>query len=191
MRGFVMFVIDGEEKRFPAHRAFAPDQLGVAILGLLRDYAGMARASARALKLAGSREAQERHALVLRRLERLVEEDPEDIVRKVFQAGVVVPDDMSLSSSGDIVWGYVVDFDCWGYEVYEGLQNAPHTDGRFFERRLRPSALWYPPRLAAVFGMGDEFDAARALPSDEEFLAAVRDGARTCTWPGADRLPAH
>lgn len=60
-------------------------------------------------------------------------------------------------------WAYVIDLDAETFEVYEGFQNEPHTDGRFHElwdddndRRDKP---YYPVKLVAAWPI-------QAIPSN-------------------------
>ena len=65
-------------------------------------------------------------------------------------------------------WGYVADLDRRSFEVYEGLQQAPHADGRFADRLPDNVGAhrYYPLRLVAAW----PFD---ALPDREDFLTTI------------------
>lgn len=60
-------------------------------------------------------------------------------------------------------WAYLIDLDTRVFEVYEGFQKAPHTQGRFASGPcVKPG--YYPIALTASWPLD-------ALPTEEEFLA--------------------
>ncbi|MEU1761245.1 hypothetical protein [Micromonospora sp. NPDC005652] len=185
LHGFVMIVIDGQEKVLRVDEAFTPDRLGVATLDYLRRWAPPAVDQARKLRLVDISTGTDSDWHAVRRAKERLAERPEEFVQQTLAVGVGFNGawDVSLTQSRDVLWGYVIDLDRWGFEVYEGWQQSPHTDGRFWERAT--SRTSYPPRLVAVFPMVDASAAGSVLPSREEFLRQVREGARTleCSWP--------
>lgn len=56
---------------------------------------------------------------------------------------------------------YVIDLDAGVFEVYEGFQNQPHSDGRFASDKENRG--YYPVRLVKSYSLDN-------LPSDDEFL---------------------
>ncbi|WP_431881948.1 hypothetical protein [Micromonospora chalcea] len=184
LHGFVMIVIDGQEKVLRVDEAFTPDRLGVATLDHLRQWAPTLPEEARRLRLVDAVTATEGDWRQVVRMQARVRATPEDFVKLVLSAGVALDGAIDMSLSSNILWGYVIDLDCWGFEVYEGWQQSAHTDGRFWARARR-GVLTHPPRMAAVFSMVDRSTADDVLPSREEFLRQVREGTRTleCSWP--------
>jgi hypothetical protein len=85
---------------------------------------------------------------------------------EALKAGVMLSDRGFAADSLFCEYGYIVDLDGQQFEVYEGFQHAPHSDGRFAQMGVRPTAVsgdYYPIRLVASY----PFD---ALPDD---LAAL------------------
>jgi hypothetical protein len=70
-------------------------------------------------------------------------------------------------------WGYMLDLDQYVFEVYEGYQQKPHSEGRFAGRAEKPAdwepryngdVFWYPIKLIARYSLD-------MLPGNEDFLA--------------------
>lgn len=61
-------------------------------------------------------------------------------------------------------WGYIVDLDARVFEVYEGFQHSPHTQGRFAAGapRERSVGTYYPCKLVASWPLDK-------LPNTHEF----------------------
>jgi hypothetical protein len=180
-RGFVTFVIDGQEKTAYNHSDSYPDGLGMTMLEWLRerhaDDATVIRA--RNLRVAGPQSKP----------------SPEDIERLkgfanagvgtqflgdwyvllretqgepalMLEAGVIEDAHEFPRNSLFAEWGYVADFDEKRFEVYQGFQRSRHGAGRFAERE--PSEGYYPVALKAAWAFG-------SLPSDADFTAALSE----------------
>lgn len=186
-RGFIGFVIDGEEKIGYNHWDSYPGGLGVDVLGWLR--------------IAAS-EGTEHLAELARKLRVVGSNDratPEDIERlrefadtgvstrdlsewyvllhrtqgnpaAILQAGVIEDASDFPADSLMAEYGYVVDLDVGRFEAYVGFQHDPHSDGRFASRPTEKYSdgipQYYPVRLAASWPISD-------LPTDSAFIAAV------------------
>lgn len=182
LHGFVMFVIGGEEKVLRIDQAVTPDLIGVALLDMLREWSVILPEDARRLRVVDPASAGSGDREALRRLGVRLQMEPVKAAWHALKLGVAPAGGVDLTTSRDITWGYVLDLDHWGFEVYEGWQVTRHVEGRFPERASSHTS--YPPRLVALWGLGDAAVADEALPSDEEFLRKVAEGARTmdCPW---------
>ena len=179
-RGFVTFVIDGQEKTGYVHCDAYPERVGLQVLHWAR--AGTAdrellAARARALRVvpAGSK-VPARDAGMLRHfaqgpgkpgtwyhLLRGTQGEP----GLMLLAGVT-EDAGGFPCEPQALWGYVIDVDAGRLEVYRGGQREPHDRGRFAP--VGPQSLddltWWPPALVASWPFG-------ALPANAaEFTAA-------------------
>lgn len=180
-RGFVTFVIDGQEKTAYNHAGSAPEGLGLDVLRWLRDgavnYADTVAARARALRAVDptSLPGPEDLTRLLRyagpglgaspswwRLLRATQGSP----AMMLEAGVI-EDASEYPFHPQARWGYVIDLDRRRLEVYEGGQAREHGRGRFARKgpvRLEGTAFW-PAALVAAWPF-------RALPLDDAFTAA-------------------
>lgn len=179
-RGFVTFVIDGQEKSAYSHCDSYPEKLGLSVLRWARvqhEDLPLLAERARALRVVDPRaKAPARDARELRRfaegpgtpgtwyhLLRGTQHDP----GLMLLAGVI-PDASGFPLEPQALWGYVIDVDAGRLEVYRGGQQEAHESGRFAS--LGPQALdlltWWPPALVASWPFG-------ALPVDAaEFTEA-------------------
>lgn len=186
-RGFLGFVIDGQEKIAYNHFDSYPEELGNNVLGWLRFAAqdvDNLRSLVAALKVVdpGSAPTDED-------IERLAQfhnpnvggqKDRPDwyqLLREtqgnpgaMLQAGVIEDASGFPTDSLFAEWGYVVDLDAQTFEVYKGFQKERHDKGRFASRPIddkshASGATYYPVALVASWPLKD-------LPSDEDFLGA-------------------
>lgn len=188
LHGFLGFVIDGEQKIVRVEHGFTPTVLGLGMLRMLTDWAPLLSAEARKLRMldVGAPRSPE-DAECLGRLRDEMAARPAEAAAAVLRAKVA-PDGWVLASqSRELLWGYMLDLDHGWFEVYEGWQTAAHRDGRFINRvRLRNGG--YPPRLVAQVDIPGEYD-RDGLPTEEQFLAAVRAGARVLDVDAPQALP--
>jgi len=181
-RGFIGFAIDSTVKAAYNHSDSYPDGLGHQMLDWLRG-ADLEKAaqSARNLRVVDPRsEPTDADIAALKdfydpnvggRRER---PDWYQLLRRtqgepqlMLQAGVIEDASTFPADSLFAEWGYVVDFDAQVFEVYQGFQQSPHTEGRF--AAMAPEGNGYfPVRLAASWPL-------KALPTDEEFDAKFSD----------------
>lgn len=167
-RGFVTFVIDGQEKTAYSHCDSYPERLGLSVLRWARvQHENLPLLAVRARSL------------------RVVDPDGKPTAREArdlnrFAEGPGRPGTwyhlrLGFPRSPQALWGYVIDVDAGRLEVYRGGQREAHDRGRF--ARLGPADLGsltaWPPALVASWPFG-------ALPADADgFLTA-------CHAPGGD-----
>jgi len=178
-RGFVGFVVDGNEKIAYNHFDSYPGGLGTDVLGWLRKtHLGGARRLAGELRVVGendepTEEDVERLAGYTNRNVGGPSERPTwyQLLREtqgnpaaMLDAGVIEDASNFPADSLFAEWGYVVDFDAQTFEAYKGFQRSPHTGGRFATRKGREG--YYPVQLVVSWPLDD-------LPDDEAFLAAL------------------
>ena len=180
-RGFVSFVIDGDEKTAYNHSDSYPAGLGVAVLSWLRvamEDEPRLRAQAQALRVVdpntdpagddieklsgylnpyvdGRRERPSWYQLL-----RHTQGNP----KNMLAAGAIEDASAFPCDSLFAEYGYVVDLDANVFEAYKGFQKKPHDRGRFAGRPGQDE--YFPVALVASWPLP-------SLPSDEEFLAAV------------------
>jgi hypothetical protein len=186
-RGFLGFVVDGQEKIAYNHFDSYPGGLGVDVLSWLRIAASEGTEHiaerARALRAAEGEPTDEdierlapyTDTSVGRRGERpewyqLLREtqgNPGNILAAgVYEDASDFPLDSLFAE-----FGYIVDLDRGVFEAYRGFQNAPPTRGRFVGREARdPSTGYHACALVAEWKLAE-------LPTDEAFLAAMGEGA--------------
>lgn len=180
-RGFITFVIDGQEKTAYSQAASAPGDLGLTVLRWLRDsavnYAGVAEARARALRLADPTSLPS--PADFQRLRRYAGpgygERPswyrllwhaQGSPGEMLRAGVI-EDASEMPQHPQARWGYVIDFDARALEVYEGGQREAHDRGRFARKgpvRLEGMEFW-PAALVTSWPFS-------RLPADTAFTEA-------------------
>lgn len=191
-RGFITFVIDGEEKTAYNHFDSYPDALGLAVLGWLRDAlkasteetAGAARRlrvmDPRSVPTADDVDRLARFSWNSARHggSRDLREGQEwyDLLHEaqgkpdlILEAGVIEDAKDFPRNSLFAEYGYVIDFDRQQFEAYEGFQKSPHDKGRFASREPighTVAGTYYPVALMASW----PFD---GLPSDRDFTAAL------------------
>ena len=190
-RGFIGFVINGQEKIAYNHWDSYPRGLGVDVLSFLLnsdpDVIRQQAANLRVVapdssptdedveKLRGysdtsvsSGDIKEWYVLLRR-----TQGNP----ALMLEAGVIEDAAEFPLDSLFAEWGYVIDFDANMFEVYKGFQHAPHELGRFASRGLSDNELergrnvitgnsYYPCALVGYFPLD-------ALPSTRLFLATV------------------
>jgi hypothetical protein len=189
-RGFIGFIIDGQEKITYNHFDSYPSRLGMTTLEWLRsaDVNEVAE-QVRALRLisqddpvppedierlrkftdlmVGNQSTSDWYCLL-----RGTQGDPSAIL----EAGVMIDSHEFPSNSLLAEYGYVVDLDESRFEVYRGFQQAPHQLGRFATREVRPYSsgqVYYPCALTVSWPLSDlpseqEFEEALAEPDEEE-----------------------
>lgn len=180
-RGFISFIIDGEEKTAYNHLDSYPEELGLRVLrwaqGADREKAA---ALARALRVVSPNEAPTPADLV-----QLLDYYAPDVGGEVewptwyqllhgtqgdpaaiLHAGAVEDASGFPANSLFAEWGYVLDFDTAVFEVYAGFQRAPHTDGRFASRKPAEEDF-FPVRLVASWPWD-------CLPEPTAFLDGVK-----------------
>lgn len=182
-RGFITFVIDGQEKTAYNHSDSYPDYLGVQVLKWLQgaDIATVTE-QARALRVAPS--DSEPTAEDVQRLLKYAnlgvgEQSPQDwycLLREtqgdpglMLDAGVIEDAATFPQDSLFAEWGYVIDLDAQKFEVYRGFQHSVHTAGRFANREGLTDG-YAPVALAASWPFAElpGEDAIRALEHEDE-----------------------
>lgn len=182
-RGFLGFVIDGQEKIAYNHSDSYPEALGVNTLTWLRNVVNVdlgtevARETARALRVVTQDQTPtdedierlkpftnlgvgEQTTVHWYNLLRETQGDPAAILR----AGYIEDAHEFPTDSLFAEWGYVVDLDAETFEVYQGFQKERHDKGRFADRPPYPQSRgYYPVALVASWPLKD-------LPSDEDFV---------------------
>jgi hypothetical protein len=179
-RGFVTFVIDGQEKTAYCHCDAYPESVGLAVLRWARvgtEGRELLAARARALRVVSpDSKPPLRDVRELKRfaegpgkpgtwyhLLRGTQGDP----GLILLAGVI-EDASGFPCEPQALWGYVIDADAGNLEVYRGGQRQSHGLGRF--AHLGPFAVgdlaYWPPALVASWPFG-------ALPANAaDFEAA-------------------
>lgn len=180
-RGFITFVIDGEEKTTYNHSDSYPDGLGVDVLSFARGDMLAAAERARSLQLIDPESLPtEEQKAALRPFANLAVgtrsmDDWYCLLREtqgnpaqILAAGYMTDARDFPADSLFAEYGYVVDFDAQRFEAYRGFQEQPHDKGRFASRK--PKALnvgtYYPVALVESWPLD-------ALPTDEAFCAAI------------------
>lgn len=188
-RGFVGFIVDGDEKVAYNHLDSYPPGLGVAVLTWLR----VARDNVPAL-----REQVKKLQVVDpdstptgQDIERLSEyadtsvsrgrlDDWYTLLREtqgnphaILEAGVIEDASGFPADSLFCEYGYLVDLDAEVFETYQGFQTSPHNRGRFaalpLPREYTATPDYYPVALAASWPLAE-------LPSEEELCTALGCG---------------
>ncbi|MER7877719.1 hypothetical protein ABTY63_29955 [Streptomyces solisilvae] len=175
-RGFLGFVVDGQEKIAYNQHDSAPAGLGTAVMAWaeLTDLEA-ARRAAHNLRVVTDEdvptaEAIERLKPYTDDLEHIGREGPswDELLWKtqgdpqaILTCGYIA--DASAFAAYFAEWGYLVNFDSGELEVYRGQQDAPHHDGRFADRTPAQETSW-PVRLVATFLLGRaDYDALQGL----------------------------
>lgn len=185
-RGFLGFVIDGQEKIAYNHFDSYPGGLGVDVLSFLRIAASESTEQiaerVRALRVVDSdseptdedieRLAPFTNTNVGERCER---PDWYQLLREtqgkpgaILQAGFIEDATRFPLDSLFAEYGYMVDLDRGVFEAYVGFQEAGHSKGRFADREPDPNNVangYYPCALVAEWKLD-------ALPTDDELVAA-------------------
>lgn len=179
-RGFLGFVIDGQEKIGYRHSDAYPEGQGLQVLHFLLDLAENdptrdLKAEVRALRMV----ATGRDIPTAEEVERLAPwtnnhvSAPEDIwyrllrhsmgdLHEILACGIM--EDAADSPLDGASWGYLVDLDEETFDVYESTRE-PHLIGRYALRQsLIPGR--YPPKLVATWRLTE-------LPTEDEFLTAL------------------
>ena len=82
-------------------------------------------------------------------------------------------------------WAYVVDFDAGGFEIYQGFQHEPHSDGRFAnlpKSDYNSTQEYYPVRLLDSFPLSELPENFVSDYNDEYeavYFALYEDGSQT------------
>lgn len=188
-RGFIGFVIDGQEKIAYNHWDSYPSGLGADMLNWLRiatsESTEQVAERVRALRVVDPQsKATPEDVEALREFadKGVGTKDPSDwyvLLRHtqgnpaaMLQAGVIEDASHFPADSLMCEYGYVVDLDAQRFEAYEGFQHSPHGEGRFADWPLDSYSegigQYYPVRLVASWPLAE-------LPSNEEFLATLKD----------------
>jgi hypothetical protein len=186
-RGFLGFVIDGQEKIAYNHSDSYPEHLGVNVLGWAR-FAATNLDKVRELAVA-LRVVSDNDQPTDKDIERLAQfhnpgvgdrtdrptwyqllRETQGSPAAVLQAGALEDASGFPADSLFAEWGYIVDLDAQTFEVYQGFQKERHDKGRFASRPFddKPSAsgdTYYPVALTASWPLKD-------LPSGEDFVGA-------------------
>jgi hypothetical protein len=177
-RGFITFVVDGEEKTAYNHFDSYPDGLGVDVLKWLhaaRDSVSALRDQAKALRVVDpestptAEDIERLHKYADPRVssQRLDEwyvllRDTQGNPHAMLDAGVIEDASGFPADSLFAEWGYVVDLDAEVFEVYQGFQRAQHSKGRF--ARLDGDNGYYPVAKVRSWAFHE-------LPTVEDFEA--------------------
>jgi hypothetical protein len=197
-RGFIGFVIDGEEKITYNHFDSYPEGLGMEMLTWLRAILEAEKQSpkvvdwqayVRNLKMVDSNSTptQAQISELTPWSDTSVSEQSLDdwycLLRKtqgdpgaILAAGYAIDSSDFPSDSLMCEWGYIIDVDTETFEVYEGFQKEPHHCGRFAHRppvdMERQIGLfghaYYPVALRAAWSFN-------AIPTGEDFLGILTD----------------
>lgn len=179
-RGFVGFVVYGDEKITFNHYDSYPEGVGQKWLQWLRSSPALSSVRERAAQLQmipGERLQDERDGdediddTLLRNASRVAQMGhvlPEELL----DAGAAIDDHEFPLDSLFAEYGYLVNLDDEVFECYRGFQTAPHANGRFARRVRRDGKMvssagttYYPVALTMSWPLS-------ALPSDEEFAQA-------------------
>lgn len=186
-RGFIGFVSGGKETVAYCHFDAYPSGLGLDVLGWLLTLgkAGLDQAASDAAALrvvTDSDKPTDEDIARLRRWSDLsvggASERPTwyQLLRQtqgdagaILEAGVIEDASDFPADSLFAEWGYVVDLDSNMFEVYEGFQKVPHSDGRFSSNPVPDDSNYYPVRLIRSWPLAD-------LPTGDAFVASVDPG---------------
>ena len=186
-RGFLGFVVDGQEKIAYNHwDSYPNDGLGSEILTWLRSATtdlDTVIEKARALRVVpkhstpsaedvevfkeyadinvGSKGLDDWYVLLRR---------TQGNIGLILEAGVIEDASEFVKDSLWAEWGYIVDLDALKFEVYRGFQQSPHPHGRFADREPVVHALtgpYYPVALVTSWPLNE-------LPSDDDFIRGTR-----------------
>ncbi len=187
--GFVGFVVDEVEKIFFNHKDSYPSWLGVEVLdwltrhqdALLHPVPGGVPDQVRALRLVADEteltptEIERIRGLLCDRadnaahrawLEKVSEEEVVEMASydldALLDAGMLLDGSDCPMDSLIAEWGYLTDLDASTFEVYRGLQQAPHAAGRF-ALRTPAREQYHPVSLVACWPLAD-------LPNRNGFL---------------------
>lgn len=181
-RGFLGFVIDGQEKITYNHWESYPESLGVKVLEWLRiagvDGTEHIAERARALLVVDGdttptdEDIEQLQQYADQRVSTCSLKEWYVLLRTtqgnpaaILQAGVMEDASRFPLDSLWAEWGYLVDLDRQTFEVYRGFQEKPHSRGRFAERGGVDG--YSPVALVAEWKISE-------LPTTEDFLSAVR-----------------
>jgi len=188
-RGFVGFVVDGQEKITYNHWDSYPGGLGMEVLTWLRSIldSGMEwKSYVRNLRMVseasrpGSEEIERLQQYAVTNVGEQRIDDWYCLLRNtqgdpgaILAAGYAIDSGDFPTDSLFAEWGYIVDTDTDTLEVYEGFQRQPHNLGRFAHRapkeiNLGPGRQYYPVALRAAWSFN-------ALPTGEDFLGVLTD----------------
>jgi hypothetical protein len=194
-RGFITFVVGGEEKTSYNHFDSYPDGLGLTMLEWARGVTdwNAARTQAGQLRLVTDETEpptpedierfrqyswnREQHGgpADLRPGQQwydLLHETQGDPA-KILEAGVTEDSRNFPMDSLFAEWGYVIDLDASMFEVYRGFQREAHAEGRFADRAARETyAEGVGPYYPVALVVGWKLD---SLPTKEQFLIATTD----------------
>lgn len=180
-RGFLGFVVNGEEKIAYNHWDSYPSHLGITVLSFLREYPELLARAADLRAVSDDVPPTEEDIQRLAQytntsvgsgthdwynLLRETQGDPEKMLESGFyeDAGDFPLDSLFAE------WGYLIDLDTKTFEVYRGFQTKPHTRGRFATREVTDeynlNQGYQPVALVAQFPLSD-------LPGDEDFISAL------------------
>lgn len=200
-RGFITFVVDGEEKTSYQQFDSYPDGVGLTVLRFLRNDVCANPTNvhrlvnaARALRVVT--EADEvtpadvealklwTNGNVSKRLEPGELPDWYQLTREsqgnpgeILRCGVLLDAAEFPRDSLFAEWGYVIDLDEHDLEVYVGFQTKPHNVGRFADREPLNGEPDYEHRTTVYYPV--KRIAAwplDELPTDDEFIAATTRG---------------
>lgn len=176
-RGFVGFVAEGHETITCNHWDSYPEGLGAFVLHYARsvtDWEAVKRQAAAIVHVDTSVPPTEEQRQLLKEWEDPEVASADDPWYRLLRSTQGSPDAILAAGHaahepdwpGDSLfceWGYLLDLDQGVFEVYEGFQTEPHTDGRFHDRQGRHG--YYPVRLRASWKLTDlpDFDAMTAL----------------------------
>lgn len=178
-RGFLGFIVDGEEKIAYNHMDSHPSGLDVAVMSWTGQAdMHVARKAAAALRVVS--DAEPPTLRDIRRLRRYTDLSvlgpvgPHDWYSllhgtqgdpaAILACGCIEDAADFPADSLFAEWRYMVDFDAGRLEVYCGFQDKPHRRGRFAERFPTPSDGYWPVKLIADFALDTpDIEAMRAL----------------------------
>lgn len=183
-RGFIGFVSGGKEAVAYCHFDAYPSGLGLDMLGWLLTLGktGLDQAALDAAALRAVTDSDEPTDEDIARLRRWTDlsvggasERPTwyQLLRQtqgdagaILEAGVIEDASDFPADSLFAEWGYVVDFDNSVFEVYEGFQKVPHSDGRFAGMTPSEGGEYFPVRLIRSWPLS-------GLPTGDAFMASV------------------
>lgn len=178
-RGFITFVADGQEKTAYNQFDSYPAGMGQDVLTWLRaslDAFDVMRERVKALRVVDDETPPT--AEDIERLSKFADthvstgqltewyvllRETQGNPHAMLEAGVIEDASAFPQDSLFAEWGYVIDLDQMVFEVYEGFQENPHSEGRFAGRG-HGSGGYYPVKLVASWPLAE-------LPSDDELLA--------------------
>lgn len=182
-RGFIGFVVDGQEKIAYNHFDSYPEGLGKDVLAWLRlDFdIEFLRTAARTLRVVTDEtpptddDIERLRPFTNRSVgERKERPDWYQLLREtqgkpgeMLRAGVILDASDFPLSSLFAEWGYLVDLDAETLEVYRGFQQHHHSWGRFAGRPGQDG--YYPCALLKSWPLS-------GLPDDEAFVSALEGG---------------